>query len=190
MTWRRARDSNPRYRCRYTAFPVPRLRPLGQLSNEPYGNRVRTGIGFRCCAQRGNAPYASTPEHGKTTDGKAPTNPQPTVSAQTALVGGLSEPHTLAESEGFEPPVPLPVHLISSQAPSTTRTALQTSGADTNKPSRVVNVRFPVAVMVTGPSCGTGPGARRCNSLRYESRQGRQHASSSIERLHRRDDER
>ena len=31
-TWRRDRDSNPRYRCRYTRFPGVRLRPLGHLS--------------------------------------------------------------------------------------------------------------------------------------------------------------
>lgn len=31
-TKRRGRDSNPRYGCPYTAFPVPHLRPLGHLS--------------------------------------------------------------------------------------------------------------------------------------------------------------
>src|SRR3990172_10351044 len=31
--WRRGWDSNPRYSCPYTAFPVPHLRPLGHPSN-------------------------------------------------------------------------------------------------------------------------------------------------------------
>ena len=30
--WRRGWDSNPRYSCPYTAFPVPHLRPLGHPS--------------------------------------------------------------------------------------------------------------------------------------------------------------
>src|SRR5262245_45702998 len=34
-------------------------------------------------------------------------------------------PTCLAESKGFEPLVPLPAHLISNQAPSTTRPALR-----------------------------------------------------------------
>ena len=31
--WRRGWDSNPRYSCPYTAFPVPHLRPLGHPSD-------------------------------------------------------------------------------------------------------------------------------------------------------------
>src|SRR5512135_407110 len=69
--WRRGWDLNPRYRSRYTRFPVVHLRPLGHLSSP-------------CPGWRSAAP-------GK----------------------------KMADSEGFEPPVPLPVHLISSQAPST-----------------------------------------------------------------------
>src|SRR5512138_2067576 len=34
----------------------------------------------------------------------------------------------MAESEGFEPPVPLPVHLISSQAPSTSSASSPRAG--------------------------------------------------------------
>ena len=32
--WRRGWDSNPRYSCPYTAFPVPHLRPLGHPSRD------------------------------------------------------------------------------------------------------------------------------------------------------------
>src|SRR5207245_5653532 len=49
--WRRGWDSNPRYSCPYTAFPVPHLRPLGHpsasLSGTPEGAiKLAEGRGF------------------------------------------------------------------------------------------------------------------------------------------------
>src|SRR5690349_19433046 len=41
---RRGRDSNPRYVCTYTAFPVPHLRPLGHLS----GTTPRIHLAMTC----------------------------------------------------------------------------------------------------------------------------------------------
>ena len=40
--WRRGRDLNPRYGFPYTAFPMPRLRPLGHLSTELVGRPFRS----------------------------------------------------------------------------------------------------------------------------------------------------
>ena len=37
--WRRGRDSNPRYRFRYTAFPVLHIRPLCHLSGNKWKAR-------------------------------------------------------------------------------------------------------------------------------------------------------
>ena len=37
--WRRGWDSNPRYSCPYTAFPVPHLRPLGHPSGCEFWRR-------------------------------------------------------------------------------------------------------------------------------------------------------
>ena len=37
--WRRGRDSNPRYRFRYTAFPVLHIRPLCHLSDNKWKAR-------------------------------------------------------------------------------------------------------------------------------------------------------
>ena len=52
--WRRERDSNPRYRCRYTRFPGVRLRPLGHLSGA-------TGIYAQgLTAQEPSGAYAQT----------------------------------------------------------------------------------------------------------------------------------
>ena len=41
------------------------------------------------------------------------------------LIARVARGRGMAERGGFEPPVPFPVHLISNQAPSTTRTSLQ-----------------------------------------------------------------
>ena len=47
--WRRERDSNPRYRCRYTRLAGVRLRPLGHLSSayplSRPGSMFKSGIG-------------------------------------------------------------------------------------------------------------------------------------------------
>src|SRR6516165_9660187 len=40
--WRRGWDSNPRYSCPYTAFPVPHLRPLGHPSCDHAALRLIT----------------------------------------------------------------------------------------------------------------------------------------------------
>ena len=41
--WRRGWDSNPRYSCPYTAFPVPHLRPLGHPSCCPGNDTALDG---------------------------------------------------------------------------------------------------------------------------------------------------
>ena len=80
-TWRRERDSNPRYPFGYTSFPGVHLKPLGHLSRYE-----KIPAGWRRHSLR---------------------------AAQS--INGMSE----AEREGFEPPVPLRVHLISNQTQST-----------------------------------------------------------------------
>ncbi len=56
LWWRRERDSNPRYRFRYTHFPGVRLQPLGHPSVREPGARARTrragrgqGRAVPCC---------------------------------------------------------------------------------------------------------------------------------------------
>ena len=50
-TWRRRRDSNPRYRSRYTPLAGERLRPLGHVSEEVFSlsQRDSTSGFFRHC---------------------------------------------------------------------------------------------------------------------------------------------
>src|SRR5436305_11708561 len=50
-SWRRERDSNPRYGCPYTHFPGVRLQPLGHLSN-------------RACATKAHAFFGETRAKG------------------------------------------------------------------------------------------------------------------------------
>ena len=47
QNWRRGWDSNPRYSCPYTAFPVPHLRPLGHPSGPAFIAREKFGGGER-----------------------------------------------------------------------------------------------------------------------------------------------
>ena len=51
-------------------------------------------------------------------------------------IGGANSENLMAERGGFEPPVPSRVHLISNQAPSTTRTPLPTALNRENEPVR------------------------------------------------------
>lgn len=75
---RRGGDSNPRYTCAYTAFPVLLLQPLGHLSGE--GREFRTQT--RCClwggasvVRRGASP-SGTAERPKRSTNRAPRPPR------------------------------------------------------------------------------------------------------------------
>ncbi len=63
--WRRGWDSNPRYSCPYTAFPVPHLRPLGHPSLTRHLRKLAEGRGFE--PPRDSRPYpisSRTPSTG------------------------------------------------------------------------------------------------------------------------------
>ena len=60
--------------------------------------------------------------------GEPQTNPS-LAPSPSATLGRRQRAHVVAEREGFEPSVRLPVHLISSQAPSATRSPLQVGRA-------------------------------------------------------------
>ncbi len=76
-------------------------------------------------------PLAITPLRALPPGQAHPPAPALACSTDRNLLSPTDRPHRsayVAESEGFEPPVPLPVHLISSQAPSTELGQLSVGG--------------------------------------------------------------
>jgi hypothetical protein len=54
--WRRGWDSNPRYSCPYTAFPVPHLRPLGHPSSVRFALPITGSVDEKMAEGRGFEP--------------------------------------------------------------------------------------------------------------------------------------
>ena len=149
--WRRGWDLNPRYRSRYTRFPVVHLQPLGHLSDSSRGASAPRTSPRVLDRDRGATAPPSPPARSGAASSACPCarilRGRASPSAILVFAGGpyrlflrpapcarferltaTRSGTNVAESEGFEPPVPLPVHLISSQAPSTRLGQLSAGG--------------------------------------------------------------
>ncbi len=143
MQWRRGRDSNPRYRFRYTRFPVAYLQPLGHLSalNSLSMELARTRPAVatqssRCASTIAGPRCRRTSLHSREAASEARSEPESAEASEAhkdsparrlelrhhlerrPASPDASAQSALAEREGFEPSIGFPLCRFSKPVPS------------------------------------------------------------------------